>query len=56
MRKDQAIAWYCYVNALQRNAVLESSSVEELDPRDKTDQSTPVEDLVSVALDDKQPG
>ena len=53
MRGDQATAWYYYVNSLRRNTILESLSVEELDPRDEVDRVTSVEDLVLVTLDDE---
>ena len=55
MQGDQATAWYCYVNSLWRNALTKSLSMEKLDPRDGTDQATPIEYLVPLALDDKLP-
>ena len=42
MQGDHTIAQYCYVNSFWRNVVSESQNVEDLDPREDTDQATPV--------------
>ena len=52
---DQATTQYYYVNSLRKNVMSESLNVEELDPKDRKDEVSLVEELIPMVLDDQFP-
>ena len=55
MKWDHATTQSCYVSSLRKTVALEALHVKEMDPMEKNDRVSPIEELTQVVLDQRFP-